>query len=91
MLDDSRSRDSLQVCADPVEPQRWALLDESEIEIPVSVNGKMRDVIKVPADADNAALEAAAKSSEKIKALIDGKPIKKVIVVPKKMVNIVLG
>ena len=68
-----------------------ALLIESEIEIPVSVNGKMRDVIKVPADADNAALEAAAKSSEKVKVFIEGKTIRKVIVVPKKMVNIVVG
>ncbi|MBE0543185.1 MAG: leucine--tRNA ligase [Verrucomicrobia bacterium] len=66
-----------------------ALLVESEIEIPVSVNGKMRDVIKVAADADNAALEAAAKSSEKVKNFIDGKVIKKIIVVPRKMVNIV--
>jgi len=42
------------------EPLTPPLLRESEIEIPVSVNGKMRDVIKVPTDADNAALEAAA-------------------------------
>ncbi len=68
-----------------------ALLVESEIEIPVSVNGKMRDVIKVPADADQATLEAAAKSSEKVKVFLDGKTIKKVIVVPKKMVNIVVA
>jgi leucyl-tRNA synthetase len=68
-----------------------ALLVESEIEIPVSVNGKMRDVIKVAVDADQATLEAAAKASEKVKAFLDGKTIKKVIVVPKKMVNIVVG
>jgi leucyl-tRNA synthetase len=68
-----------------------ALLVESEIEIPVSVNGKMRDVIKVPADADNAALEAAAKAAEKVKPFLEGKTIKKVIVVPKKMVNLVVG
>jgi len=68
-----------------------ALLVESEIEIPVSVNGKMRDVMKVPADADNTTLEAAALTSEKVKAFIDGKVIKKIIVVPKKMVNIVVG
>jgi len=68
-----------------------ALLVESEIEIPVSVNGKMRDVIKVPAHADNATLEAAALASEKVKSFIAGKAIKKVIVVPKKMVNIVVG
>jgi leucyl-tRNA synthetase len=68
-----------------------ALLVESEIEIPVSVNGKPRDVIKVPVDADNAALEAAAKASEKVQQFIAGKAIKKVIVVPKRMVNIVVG
>ena len=68
-----------------------ALLVESEIEIPVSVNGKMRDVIKVPADADNATLEAAAKASEKVKMFMEGKTVKKVIIVPKKMVNLVVG
>jgi leucyl-tRNA synthetase len=66
-----------------------ALLVESEIEIPVSVNGKMRDVIKVAVDADNATLEAAAKASEKVRVFLEGKAIKKIIVVPKKMVNIV--
>lgn len=68
-----------------------AWLVESEMEIPVSVNGKMRDVIKVAAAADNASLEAAALASEKVKPFIDGKTIKKVIIVPKKMVNIVVG
>ena len=68
-----------------------ALLVESEIEIPVSVNGKMRDVIKVAAAADNATLETAALASEKIQQYIAGKTIKKVIVVPKKMVNIVVA
>ena len=65
-----------------------ALLVESEIEIPVQVNGKFRDVIKVAADADNATIEAAAKASEKVQQFIGGKPIKKVIIVPKRMVNI---
>ncbi|MEK7781674.1 MAG: class I tRNA ligase family protein [Verrucomicrobiota bacterium] len=68
-----------------------ALLVESEIEIPVSVNGKMRDVIKVAADADQATIEALAKSSEKVKQFMEGKAIKKIIIVPKKMVNIVVG
>ncbi|HEX3626220.1 MAG TPA: leucine--tRNA ligase [Verrucomicrobiae bacterium] len=66
-----------------------ALLVENEIEIPVQINGKLRDVIKVPADADNAAIQAAALASEKIKPLLESKSIKKVIVVPKKLVNIV--
>jgi leucyl-tRNA synthetase len=68
-----------------------ALLVETEMEIPVQVNGKLRDVIKVPTNADNAALEAAAKASEKVQQFIAGKTIKKVIVVPKKLVNIAVG
>jgi leucyl-tRNA synthetase len=68
-----------------------ALLVETEIEIPVQVNGKLRDVIRVPADADNATVEVAAKSSEKVKPFLDGKSVKKVIVVPKKLVNIVVA
>ena len=68
-----------------------ALLVESEMEIPVQVNGKLRDVIKVPANADSAALEAAAKASEKAQPFIAGKTIKKIIVVPKKLVNLIVG
>jgi leucyl-tRNA synthetase len=64
------------------------LLVEDTLEIPVQVNGKLRDVIKVPANADNATLEAAAKASEKVQQFLTGKTIKKVIVVPKKLVNI---
>jgi leucyl-tRNA synthetase len=68
-----------------------ALLIEDTLEIPVQVNGRLRDVIKVPANADNATLEAAAKASEKVKPFLEGKTIKKVIVVPKKLVNIAVG
>jgi leucyl-tRNA synthetase len=67
------------------------LLVENEIEIPVQVNGKLRDVIKVSATADNATIEAAARTSEKVQPFITGKTIKKIIVVPKKLVNIVVG
>ena len=68
-----------------------ALLVEDTLEIPVQVNGKLRDVIRVPANADNAMLEAAAKSSGKVQSFIAGKTIRKVIVVPKKLVNIAAG
>jgi leucyl-tRNA synthetase len=68
-----------------------ALLVESEVELPVSVNGKMRDVIRVAVDADNATLEAAAKAAPKVQPFLEGKTIKKVIVVPKKMVNLVVA
>jgi leucyl-tRNA synthetase len=66
-----------------------ALLVEDTLEIPVQVNGKLRDVIKVPASASQADLEAAAKASDKVKPFLEGKTIKKVIVLPKKLVNIV--
>jgi leucyl-tRNA synthetase len=68
-----------------------ALLVEDTLEIPVQVNGKLRDVIRVPANADNATVEAAAKASEKVQQFIAGKTIRKVIVVPKKLVNIVVA
>jgi leucyl-tRNA synthetase len=66
-----------------------ALLVEDTLEIPVQVNGKLRDVIKAAANADNATLEAAALASEKVKQFTEGKTIKKIIVVPKKLINIV--
>jgi leucyl-tRNA synthetase len=68
-----------------------ALLVESEIEIPVQVNGKLRDVIKVPVTATGAELEALALANEKVKPFIVGKTIRKVIVLPKKLVNIVVA
>jgi leucyl-tRNA synthetase len=68
-----------------------ALLVESEIELPVQVNGKFRDTIKVAVDADNATIEAAAKASEKVQQFTVGKAIKKVIIVPKRMVNLIVG
>jgi leucyl-tRNA synthetase len=67
-----------------------ALLIEDTLEIPVQVNGKLRDVIKVAANADNATLEAAALASEKAKQFMDGKTVRKIIVVPKKLINIVV-
>ena len=66
-----------------------ALLVENEIEIPVQVNGKLRDVIKVSVNATPAELEALALANEKAKPYYAGKTIKKIIVVPKKLVNIV--
>ena len=67
-----------------------ALLLEDALEIPVQVNGKLRDRITVPADATQEQLEAAALASEKVQQFIAGKTIKKIIVVPKKLVNIVV-
>jgi leucyl-tRNA synthetase len=68
-----------------------ALLIESEIEIPVQVNGKLRDVIRVPADAPAAEIEKAALAAEKAQAFLAGKTVKKIIIVPKKLVNVVVA
>jgi leucyl-tRNA synthetase len=67
------------------------LLVETMLEIPVQVSGKLRDVLLMPATATNAELEAAALKSEKVRPFIEGRTIKKVIVVPKKLVNIAVA
>jgi leucyl-tRNA synthetase len=68
-----------------------ALLVEDTLEIPVQVNGKLRDVIKVPATATQAELETAALKAEKAQVFLAGKTVRKIIVVPKKLVNIVVA
>jgi leucyl-tRNA synthetase len=68
-----------------------ALTREEEIEVPVQINGKLRGKITVPAEVDQKTLEKTALAEDKIRALLEGKNIKKVIVVPKKLVNIVVG
>jgi leucyl-tRNA synthetase len=68
-----------------------ALLVEDTIEIPVQVNGKLRDVVKIAANATQADLEAAALKAEKAQAFIAGKAVRKIIVVPRKLVNIVVA
>jgi leucyl-tRNA synthetase len=56
----------------------------------VQVNGKLRGAIRVPADADNATIEAAALVSEAALRFMEGKRAKKVVVVPGRLVNIVV-
>ena len=68
-----------------------ALLIESEVEIPVSVNGKVRDIIRIAVGADDATHEAAARAAEKVKPLLEGKTVKKVIIKSGKMVNLIVG
>jgi leucyl-tRNA synthetase len=68
-----------------------ALLVETEMELPVQVNGKLRDVIRMPVGATAADIEAAALKAEKAQPFLAGKAVKKVIVVPRKMVNVVVA
>ncbi|MBE9563977.1 MAG: class I tRNA ligase family protein, partial [Proteobacteria bacterium] len=72
----------------------WPQCDDSalardEIELVVQVNGKLRSKINVAADAPNDAIEAVALADEKIVSNIEGKTVRKVIVVPGRLVNIV--
>ena len=67
-----------------------AALVKTEIEMMVQVNGKLRDKITVPADAGQAAIEAAALASAGARKFTEGQTPKKVIVVPKRLVNIVV-
>jgi len=67
-----------------------AALVQSEIELMLQVNGKLRGSIKVPADASKDAIEAAALASETVQKHLDGQAPKKVVVVPGRLVNIVV-
>jgi len=66
------------------------LAKEDELEIPVQINGKLVNVVRVAADASAKTLEAAALADEKVKLRIAGKTVVKVIVVPGKLVNLVV-
>ena len=67
-----------------------AAIREDTIEVPVQVNGKLRGRVSVPADADKAALEAAARGDAKVAEMLAGKTVLKTIVVPGRMVNFVV-
>lgn len=67
-----------------------AAMQQSEIELVVQVNGKVRSKICVPADADQGAIEAMALADAKITQHVGDKAVRKIIVVPKKLVNIVV-
>ncbi|MGA4577291.1 leucine--tRNA ligase [Limisphaera sp. VF-2] len=68
-----------------------ALLIEETIEMAVQVNGRVRDVIRVPRDADAATVEKAALAAEKAQPYLAGKTVRKVIVVPGRLVNIAVS
>jgi leucyl-tRNA synthetase len=81
---------------DSVHTQDWPKFEPSalvvdEITLVIQIMGKTRGTIQVPADADKAALEKYARESEVAQRHIEGKEVKKVIVVPGKLVNFVVG
>jgi leucyl-tRNA synthetase len=75
--------------------QSWPVYDEcllveDEVEIVIQINGKLRDRVKMPIVATEEELKAVALSNSKVQERIAGKPVRNVIVVPKKLVNIVV-
>jgi len=66
-----------------------ALLIEDTITLPVQINGKKRAEVTVPRDASNAEIEAAVLALDAVQKALDGKKPKKVIIVPKRIVNVV--
>ena len=73
----------------------WPIVDEAalvqdEITLMVQVNGKLRGQITVAVESSNKEIEAVALAEPNIQRFIDGKTPKKVIVVPKRLVNIVV-
>ncbi|QDU08632.1 leucine--tRNA ligase [Gimesia aquarii] len=67
-----------------------SLLQESVVEIPVQVNGKLRAKISVAVDADQATMQQAAEQDETVVRFLEGKTVVKTIVVPGRMVNFVV-
>ncbi|PRX41194.1 leucyl-tRNA synthetase [Planifilum fimeticola] len=77
-----------------VHEQPWPAYDpemlvEEEVEMAVQINGRVRDKLVVPAEADRETVEQLALNQERIKNHLSGKTVRKVIVVPKKLINIV--
>jgi leucyl-tRNA synthetase len=73
----------------------WPKLDEhalvsDEVLYVIQINGKLRGKVSVPADADKAAIEKAALANPDAVRFMEGKPVRKLIVVPNKLVNIVV-
>ena len=74
---------------------KWPVADpelarSEELEIPVQVNGKLRSRLITSPEVSETELKAAALADDKVKALIDGHEIVKVVVVPKRLVNVVI-
>jgi leucyl-tRNA synthetase len=66
-------------------------LQRDEIELVLQVNGKTRGAIRVPATAEKSAIEAAAAAAPEVAKFGEGKPVRKVVLVPGRLVNVVVA
>ncbi|MBR9804920.1 leucine--tRNA ligase [bacterium] len=81
---------------DDILTAQWPTVDDSalkrsHIDMVIQVNGKVRAKLPMPIDADKSLVEAEAKACDNVQRFIDGKTVRKVIVVPNKLVNIVVA
>ena len=67
------------------------MIVDEEVTIMIQINGKLRGSFVAPANSDNQSLEKMAKENDEVKKWLDGKSIVKVVVVPKRLVNIVVS
>jgi leucyl-tRNA synthetase len=67
-----------------------AALEQDEVELVVQVNGKLRGSIRVPKAADRAAIEELARANPNVQRFVAGQNVKKVVVVPGRLVNLVV-
>jgi leucyl-tRNA synthetase len=73
----------------------WPTVDESAlardtVDLVLQVNGKLRGSLSVPADADRSRIEALAAASEEVARFSEGRPVRKIVVVPGRLVNVVV-
>jgi len=81
--------ESISTASYPIHNEDY--LSENSFEYPVSFNGKMRFKIKLPVDMPKAEIEKAVVEAEEAQKWLDGKTIRKIIVVPNRIVNLVVG
>ena len=73
----------------PTADPTWLVVDT--VEVPVQVNGKVRGKVVVGADADDASIEEAARGVEAVAALLGAGTVRKVVVVPGRLINFVVS
>jgi leucyl-tRNA synthetase len=75
--------------------EKWPVYDESKcgenaFEYAIQINSKIKTKISIPVDMPNSEVEELVKANEEIAPLIEGKQIKKFIIVPKRLINIIV-
>ena len=76
---------------DRVEKEGHGLVTDDVLPYAVQVNGKLRAEVQMPASANEAEVRAAAEAEERVKAHLQGRALRKVVFVPRRLINFVVG